>query len=493
MDKFAKRVNLAMLEKAADRGPKHTGRDDRATTEQVLDPRTRMILFKLLNQGVIATINGCISTGKEANVYHAVTPEGEHRAVKIYKTSILVFKDRQRYVSGEYRWRQGYNKKNPRKMVKLWAEKEMRNLNRLHSAGLPSPKPHILRSHVLVMDFFGEDGWAAPRLKDAVKGFSHKRLSSAYHQVVTGMRVMYNTCKLVHADFSEYNLLWHDGTIIFIDVSQSVEADHPRASEFLRMDCTNITAFFTRSGLAVATPRELHDFIVRDDLTTPEAVEAHLEELSAVAAERGVLKGWDGEGGGQLEHDVWMAAHIPQSLHDVRDVEGDIAKLSAGGGADLLYKDLLAPSDSGAQADAAAAEALAPEVEGTAPPQPPAEAAPAPAPAVPALPTIPGLDPALLAMLPGMGGGLAAGGGGGAQAAAEWDGDSASEAGSDDSDQGEEEEDAGPAFVGKHATKAERKAHKAAVKAARAEKRAVKIKKSVKKRKERTTSGKKKR
>jgi RIO kinase 1 len=46
---------------------------DRATTEQVMDPRTRMILFKLLSHQVFSEINGCVSTGKEANVYHAVT------------------------------------------------------------------------------------------------------------------------------------------------------------------------------------------------------------------------------------------------------------------------------------------------------------------------------------------------------------------------------------------------------------------------------------
>jgi serine/threonine-protein kinase RIO1 len=71
-------------------------------------------------------------------------------AVKIYKTSILVFKDRDRYVTGEFRFRQGtcadvsrcvragriaayragYSKRNPRKMVRVWAEKELRNLAR---------------------------------------------------------------------------------------------------------------------------------------------------------------------------------------------------------------------------------------------------------------------------------------------------------------------------------------------------------------------------
>ncbi len=50
---------------------------------QVLDPRTRMILFKMLNKKAISEINGCISTGKEANVYHATTPHGEHRAIKV--------------------------------------------------------------------------------------------------------------------------------------------------------------------------------------------------------------------------------------------------------------------------------------------------------------------------------------------------------------------------------------------------------------------------
>lgn len=38
---------------------------DRATVEQVLDPRTRMVLFKMLNRGVFSEINGCLSTGKE--------------------------------------------------------------------------------------------------------------------------------------------------------------------------------------------------------------------------------------------------------------------------------------------------------------------------------------------------------------------------------------------------------------------------------------------
>lgn len=76
-----------------------TDKSQRATQDQVLDPRTRMILFRMLNKGVFDDIKGCISTGKEANVYRALVEEPEQQlAVKVYKTAILAFKDRERYV-----------------------------------------------------------------------------------------------------------------------------------------------------------------------------------------------------------------------------------------------------------------------------------------------------------------------------------------------------------------------------------------------------------
>src|SRR5436190_930461 len=48
-------------------------KSERATSEQVLDPRTRMILLQMINRGVVSEVNGVISTGKEANVYHAIS------------------------------------------------------------------------------------------------------------------------------------------------------------------------------------------------------------------------------------------------------------------------------------------------------------------------------------------------------------------------------------------------------------------------------------
>jgi RIO kinase 1 len=51
------------------KGPSATAnmkdKSDRATNEQVLDPRTRLILFKMIGRGLVQEVNGCVSTGKE--------------------------------------------------------------------------------------------------------------------------------------------------------------------------------------------------------------------------------------------------------------------------------------------------------------------------------------------------------------------------------------------------------------------------------------------
>lgn len=101
--------------------------------------------------------------------------------------------DREQYVNGDYRFRAGYSRSNPRKMVKMWAEKEFRNLARMVDAGIRCPKPLKLQSHVLVMTFIGKDGKAAPRLKDA--NAADDKWPDLYHEVLMIMRVMWHACK----------------------------------------------------------------------------------------------------------------------------------------------------------------------------------------------------------------------------------------------------------------------------------------------------------
>ena len=334
------------------RNDRTADKSDRATSEQVLDPRTRMILLQMINRNVVSEVNGCLSTGKEANVYHAFSvPQDDgsetavaplQRAIKVYKTSILVFKDRDKYVTGEFRFRQGYSKSSNRAMVKVWAEKEMRNLRRIFAAGIPCPEPVHLRLHVLVMGFLGDKrGIPAPKLKDIVLEGSDvdARWKLLYVQLLGYMRILYQTCRLVHGDLSEYNLLFHDDKLWIIDVSQSVEHDHPRSLEFLRMDIKNASDFFKRRGVDTLSERVTFGFItaIHGGVEQSEMATT-LEALYEARSNDGATNEADTE----IDNEVFRNQYIPQTLEQVYDVERDAEQIGEGKQDILVYRDLLA-------------------------------------------------------------------------------------------------------------------------------------------------------
>ncbi|KAG0417703.1 putative serine/threonine-protein kinase RIO1 like protein, partial [Dictyocoela roeselum] len=271
-------------------------KSDRATTDKVLDPKTMLILKKLEEKGVLKNIEGCISSGKEANIYlgtcvgelsckfmrntgcgdektsddHNYTTSNENKiqqlcgndennknsirdrategeielvgtqdipvknierpvVIKIYRTSRLEFRKRQKYIENESRFK-SYCNTNPRKLIKLWAEKEMRNLKRLCKAGIAAPEPLYLKRNVLIMSMVGGDQ-PALRLKD----LEDANFENLYIQTIDIIKDMYIRAKIVHCDLSEYNLLL-DKKIFVIDVGQSVDVYHQNADSFLIND-----------------------------------------------------------------------------------------------------------------------------------------------------------------------------------------------------------------------------------------------------------------
>jgi len=119
------------------------------------------------------------------------------------------------------------------------------------------------------MDFLGENSIPAPRLRDA----NIDDWRPIYDQTLLLIRRLYQRSKLVHADLSEYNLLWHRNEIWIIDVSQSVEHDHPMALDFLRRDCSIMNDFFDKKKLNVLGIQQVFNFttdisIAEDDEET---------------------------------------------------------------------------------------------------------------------------------------------------------------------------------------------------------------------------------
>ena len=248
-------------------------KSDHGTIEQCIDSRISRIIDKYKKREQITEFNGCVATGKEANVYHAKGKWGledgsntlieRELAIKIYKTSILIFKDRERYITGEFRFRHGYCKSNPRKMVSLWCEKEIRNLKRIRQKGIKCPEPLDFKSNLIMMEFIGKDGEAAPRLKDALNSFENfEEFDNCYLQIIEIMKKMYQKCKLVHSDFSEYNLLYYNKEVYVIDLAQAVEENHPNADYFLKRDIHNMNEFFTKNNIDTLTDQQFYDFVV---------------------------------------------------------------------------------------------------------------------------------------------------------------------------------------------------------------------------------------
>lgn len=229
---------------------------EHSTAEQAVDPRTRLLMYKMVNSGVLENINGCISTGKESVVFHAdggsldEQPVPAEVVLKVFKTTLNEFKNRDRYIKDDYRFIDRYSKLNPRKIIRLWAEKEMHNLTRMKKAEIPCPEVVLLKKHILVMSFIGENHVPAPKLKEAT--LSAEDMKKAFYQVLHVMQQLYQECNLVHADLSEYNILWYQGKVWLIDVSQSVEPTHPHGLEFLYRDCRNISTFFQKRGVSEA-------------------------------------------------------------------------------------------------------------------------------------------------------------------------------------------------------------------------------------------------
>jgi len=247
-------------------------KQEHATHEKALDEHTRLILYKMVNNETLDSLEGIIATGKESVLIYAKAHEEEgtlptEYALKVYKTTLNEFKTREKYIKEDYRFKDRFQKQNPRKIIRLWAEKEFRNLQRMEEAGIPCPKAVVLRKHVLVLSFIGTDSIPAPKLKDAP--LNRSQLQQAYLQCVAAMKNLYEKCNLIHADFSEYNVLWHDSHCVVIDVSQSVEPTHAQAFHFLHRDCRNITRFFKKSNVPdIMTDEELFTHVCGRSLGT---------------------------------------------------------------------------------------------------------------------------------------------------------------------------------------------------------------------------------
>ncbi|KYK27059.1 MAG: hypothetical protein AYK23_00450 [Candidatus Proteinoplasmatales archaeon SG8-5] len=214
--------------------------DERKTYDEVFDHSTLMIIYDMMSSGIFDTLDFPIATGKEGIVFRATTPDGGFVAVKIYRISNATFNNMQKYIAGDERFRNVG--KSRRRAIFLWAQKEYRNLERMHASGIPVPKPIKCVKNVIAMEFIGIDETPALHLKDT----GTEDAQPLYETLYDCIKRLYREVGLVHADFSEYNILMRDEQPTIIDVGQAVLKNHPMALEFLERDIKNLARYFRK-------------------------------------------------------------------------------------------------------------------------------------------------------------------------------------------------------------------------------------------------------
>ena len=241
-DPFLDKKDLKKLDRQLQQLISRTG-SDRKTEDEVFDKSTLSVIEKLISNGILEILDFPISTGKEGNVFRGVTPDNKLVAVKIYRTSTSSFKRISQYIVGDPRFQSFHHTR--RGLIFAWTKKEFKNLERVKRIGIMAPKPIISIKNVLVMEYIGSKSNPAPLLKDT----EIDNPEEIFEVLINYISDMYKKAKMVHADFSAYNVLIHEKKPYLIDFGQGVLLDHPSSDEFLRRDINNIVKYFKKYNL----------------------------------------------------------------------------------------------------------------------------------------------------------------------------------------------------------------------------------------------------
>lgn len=211
-------------------------------------------------RGYVDELVGQVKGGKEATVYLMRKGE-EYLAAKVYADlESRSFRNDARYWTGVHigdkrveRAMRKHSRTGRAAQHGLWVMREYSNLWRLYEAGVPVPRPAVgpgakecaEAGGVVLMEFIGDGTVPAPRLSDAKLEPEDAR--SAWEQS-TQILLALARMGLVHGDFSTYNLLWHEGRVVLIDVPQVLDVRRAakEARQLLERDVESLLTSFRR-------------------------------------------------------------------------------------------------------------------------------------------------------------------------------------------------------------------------------------------------------
>jgi len=253
-----KKIELRIKSKLEQKKKKKTlddGFKKNKVVNEVLDKTTVLQLYDLINSKIISYVNGVVKAGKESVVFWAKDPEDNDIALKIYLVTTSNFKKRSQYVIGDPRFVS--IKKGTKNMVYLWARKEFQNISKCYDCGISVVKPRHVSKNILIMDFEGNNGNPENTLLESEID------EKDYQKSISLIADLYQKAKLVHGDFSEYNIFKTKNGLKVFDLGSAVDITHPNMRDFLKRDINNITNFFVKRGLTVENPADILERITK--------------------------------------------------------------------------------------------------------------------------------------------------------------------------------------------------------------------------------------
>lgn len=228
-----------------------------ADPENIADDTIR----RLIDSGHITEIVAELKSGKEATAYVARGPRGPV-LVKLYRElEARSFKNDAVYREGQVvlderaaRAMTGRSRKGLEMLQGMWVSAEYAHLWTLWRAGLNVPEPLVgplpfdydATVPAVLMRLVGTEDNVAPRLSDA--RLTPAEAQSAWQQSVQGLADLLRL-GYAHGDYSTYNLLWWENTVIMIDFPQLTTRQNPNFSELLRRDAQSLATSFRKHGL----------------------------------------------------------------------------------------------------------------------------------------------------------------------------------------------------------------------------------------------------
>lgn len=242
----------ALLRKLERHRPERLERDSETykIMASVFDSSTLLTLYHMINKRIFDIFYGAVSTGKEANIFCALDKQGNYVAAKIYRIATTNFKNMYRYLAGDPRFRRIQRER--RYIIYAWVSREFKNLQRAHEAGVAVPKPIDCEKNVLAMEFIGEEGVPYPLMKDVPP----KAPRQVFDSLFEAIKNLYHKAELIHADFSEYNVMLTPEPVL-IDFSMATDIANPMSDELLMRDLSQLVRYFRKLGLKTPEPIKL--------------------------------------------------------------------------------------------------------------------------------------------------------------------------------------------------------------------------------------------